>query len=318
MSNCRHVLFVLSLLAVLTGCACHNSERTASVEHFPFVNAPAVMSDEQKLDYLAEHFWDSFFKKAKGCADTDSTTLGPVPRIEVEQAVANYIALLLSQPLAKAQSNAASFAEALIGLEQADTSGTVFEQLSDLFEKYMFDPNSPVRDEDIYAGYAGEMASFLDLPVAKRASYLEDARLSSLNVRGSKAADFSFCDRSGRSYTLYGITAERTILFFSNPGCTACKEIIETIKAVPGLDDAISSGRIAVLNIYIDEDIAAWLDYMPIYPKSWYNGYDYDHMIRGNELYNVRAIPSLYLLDENKTVLLKDVPVERLINNLTI
>ena len=274
------------------------------------------MSDEQKMDYLSEHFWDTFLRNAEGCADSDSTTLGNVPREEVEQAVANYIALLLSQPLAKAQTNAASFAKALTGLEQADTSGTVFEQLSALFERYIYDPNSPVRDEDIYAGYAGEMALFLDLPVAKRASYLEDARLSSLNVRGSKATDFSFCDNRGRSYTLYGITAERTILFFSNPGCTACKEIIETIKTVPGLDEDISSGRIAVLNIYIDEDIAGWLDYMPIYPESWYNGYDYDHMIRGNELYNVRAIPSLYLLDENKTVLLKDVPVERLINNL--
>ena len=276
------------------------------------------MSDEQKMDYLSEHFWDTFLRNAEGCADSDSTTLGNVPREEVEQAVANYIALLLSQPLAKAQSNAASFAKALTGLEQADTSGTVFEQLSALFERYIYDPNSPVRDEDIYAGYAGEMALFLDLPVAKRASYLEDARLSSLNVRGSKATDFSFCDRSGRSYTLYGITAERTILFFSNPGCTACKEIIETLNSLNGMAESIAAGEIAVLNIYIDEDIHGWLDYMPIYPKSWYNGYDSEHMVRGDELYNVRAIPSLYLLDENKTVLLKDVPVERLINNLTI
>ena len=82
------------------------------------------------------------------------------------------------------------------------------------------------------------------------------------------------------------------------------------------MDEAISSGQIAVLNIYIDEDIQGWLDYMPIYPESWYSGYDSEHMVRGDELYNVRAIPSLYLLDENKTVLLKDVPVERLINNL--
>lgn len=276
------------------------------------------MSDEQKLDFLSEHFWDSFLKKSVSRTDADSTTLGGVPRAEVEQATANYIALLLSQPLAKAQSNAASFAEALIGLEQADTSGTVFEQLSDLFEKYMFDPNSPVRDEDIYVGYAGEMASFPGFTATKRASYLEDARLSSLNERGTKAADFSFCDRRGRQYTLYGIKAEKIILFFSNPGCTACKEIIETLNSLNGMAESIAAGEIAVLNIYIDEDIHGWLDYMPIYPESWYNGYDYDHMIRGNELYNVRAIPSLYLLDENKTVLLKDVPVERLINNLTI
>lgn len=312
----RHIFSVLSLIAVLTGCTCRNEGKTSAVEHFPFVNAPAVMSDEQKLDFLSEHFWDSFLKKSVGRTDADSTTLGGVPRAEVEQAAANYIALLLSQPLAKAQASAASFAKALTGLEQADTSGTVFEQLSALFERYIYDPNSPVRDEDIYAGYAGGLAEFPGLSAARRASCLEDVRLTSLNRRGTKAADFNFCDNRGRQYSLYGITAERTILFFSNPGCTACKEIIETLKTAQGMDEAISSGQIAVLNIYIDEDIQGWLDYMPIYPESWYNGYDSEHMVRGDELYNVRAIPSLYLLDENKTVLLKDVPVERLINNL--
>ena len=73
----------------------------------------------------------------------------------------------------------------------------------------------------------------------------------------------------------------------------------------------ISAGNLAVLNIYIDEDIAAWRDYMPVYPEEWYNGFDPDYVIRTDMLYNVRAIPSLYLLDEDKTVIMKDAPESR-------
>ena len=72
----------------------------------------------------------------------------------------------------------------------------------------------------------------------------------------------------------------------------------------------------AVLNIYIDEDIQAWRSYMPIYPEQWYNGFDPDFVIRGEELYNIRAIPSLYLLDNEKNVLMKDVPENVLFNYL--
>ena len=72
-----------------------------------------------------------------------------------------------------------------------------------------------------------------------------------------------------------------------------------------------------VLNIYIDEDIEAWRSYMPIYPENWYNGFDPDLVIRGENLYNVRAIPSLYLLDRDKTVIMKDAPEMRLFDFLS-
>ena len=75
---------------------------------------------------------------------------------------------------------------------------------------------------------------------------------------------------------------------------------------MPQIDFLISARRIAVLNIYIDEDLEAWRSYMPIYPENWYNAFDPDFVIRMDQLYNVRAIPSLYLLDKDKTVIMKD------------
>ena len=50
---------------------------------------------------------------------------------------------------------------------------------------------------------------------------------------------------------------------------------------------------------------------MPIYPKEWLNGYDAAHILRQDQLYCIRAIPSLYLLDAEKRILLKDAPLDR-------
>ena len=92
--------------------------------------------------------------------------------------------------------------------------------------------------------------------------------------------------------------------------------IINVLKGEPRISHMIATGLLAVLNIYIDEDLDAWRSYMPIYPDEWYNGFDPDFVVRNEVLYNVRAIPSLYLLDSEKIVLLKDAPEERLFDYL--
>ena len=92
--------------------------------------------------------------------------------------------------------------------------------------------------------------------------------------------------------------------------------IINVLNGEPAIAELISSGKIAVLNIYIDEDLDAWRSYMPVYPEEWNNGFDPDFVIRNETLYHVRAIPSLYLLGADKTVLLKDSPENKVFDYL--
>ena len=203
-----------------------------------------------------------------------------------------------------------------LACEKAASSSNVFETITELVEKYMFDPNSPMRNEDYYGIYAARLSTYDGLSAEMREKYARDARLCALNRVGTKAADFRFADRRGKMHTLYGVKAPYTLLFFSNPGCEACMNIINVLKGEPAISEMIASGKLAVLNIYIDEDLEAWRSYMPIYPENWYNGFDPDFVIRAEHLYNVRAIPSLYLLDADKTVILKDAPENRLFDYL--
>ena len=116
--------------------------------------------------------------------------------------------------------------------------------------------------------------------------------------------------------SLYGIKSEYTILFFSNPGCPNCREVMESLQSLPGIDALIENKQLAVANIYPDEDLGEWIKYSEIYPKNWLNGYDHMLAVNNTPLYNLRAIPSVYLLDKEKRVILKDVPTDFLMQYL--
>lgn len=85
---------------------------------------------------------------------------------------------------------------------------------------------------------------------------------------------------------------------------------MEHLVADERIASLVASGRLAVVNIYIDDELDKWREYASVYPKDWYNGYDQSYLIRSDITYNVRAIPSLYVLDSEKRVVMKDAPAE--------
>jgi len=309
--------FIISVIAVVSiaGCGQRKAEQFQALP-FPDVMPPAMMEDPQdRADYMALNMWNSLADPSR-TYPCDSLLVSGVRKADVEQKFANWVQVLGMSSRHVAEKSVGRLYDRSLACEMKDTSSNVFETFASLVEKYLFDPNSPLRDEDLYGAYASRLAAYEGYTEVQKGKYARDARLCALNKVGSKATDFRFADRRGRMRTLYGVKAPYTLLFFSNPGCEACMSIINVLKDDPQISGMIASGRLKVLNIYIDEDLDAWRSYMPIYPEEWYNGFDPDFVIRNETLYNVRAIPSLYLLDSEKTVLLKDAPENRMFEYL--
>ena len=310
-------IFTILLLAVLA-VSCSQGKKAEQFKALPFpdITTPAMMSDPQDIaGYLAEHYWDRFTDPSR-TYPSDSLLVSGVKKGDVEQKFADWSYILGILPFQKAEKAVSGLYSKALACEQADTSSAVFEFFNEIAYKYFYDPNSPLRNEDYYNAYVRKLAGYEGLSDEMRGKYEFDARMTSLNRTGTVAADFRFADKYGRIHTLHGIKAPLTLLFFSNPGCNACMEIINVLKGEPAISGMIADGTLAVLNIYIDEDLQGWRDYMPVYPEQWYNGFDPDLVIRTDNLYNVRAIPSLYLLDEEKRVILKDARENRLFEYL--
>ena len=311
------------MFAVLSSCGQRTSQGTEEKQQtreFPMITPPAMMQDAGEIiEYMAMHYWDAFISQPQESGKRylcDSLHIYGVLKGDLEQGFANYIYILENMPVRQAQKAVRQMAARIEEHETADTSSNVFESFVTIAEKYMFDPNSPLRNEDLYSPFAAALSQSHHLDAATKDRYAHVASMCRLNEVGTKAADFRFSDRRGREYTLYGMKSEYILLFFSNPGCHSCLEIINALKEDYKVSSMIAEKRLAVLNIYIDEDIQSWIDYMSVYPEDWYNGFDQELAIRNEDLYNVRAIPSLYLLDNEKRVILKDAPENRLFDYL--
>ena len=313
----RISIFTILLLAVLA-VSCSQGKKAEQFKALPFpdIAPPAMMTDPQNIaEYLAEHYWDRFIDPSR-TYPSDSMMVSGVKKGDIEQKFADWAYILDMISFQKAEKALSGLYSKALACEQADTASAVFEFFNETAYKYFYDPNSPLRNEDYYNVYVRKLAEYAGLTPEMRGKHEFDVRMTSLNRVGTVAADFKFADKYGRFHTLHGIKAPLTLLFFSNPGCNACMDIINVLKGEPAIASMISDGTLAVLNIYIDEDLQGWRDYMPIYPQEWYNGFDPDLVIRTDNLYNVRAIPSLYLLDEEKRVILKDAPENRLFDLL--
>lgn len=312
----KHNLLKIAVAVILiAGCGQKKAEQFQALP-FPDVLPPAMMEDPQdRVEYMALNTWNKFTDPSREYP-SDSTLVSGVRKDDVEQKFATWCQILDMAGQKSAHKAINKLYDAALACEKVNASSNVFETFTELVDKYFFDPNSPYRNEDYYGFYVERLSTYPGLAPEMKGKYDRHARLCAMNRVGTKAADFRFADRRGKMHTLYGVKAPYTLLFFSNPGCEACMNIINVLKGEPAISEMIASGQLAVINIYIDEDLEAWRSYMPIYPEEWYNGFDPDFVIRAEHLYNVRAIPSLYLLDEDKTVLLKDSPENKLFDYL--
>jgi Peroxiredoxin len=301
------------LLVLLAGCRAKPQESAAAqLREFPYPTVPAVYTDpEERRDWVLDHFWDAFLA-GNGPCDTGAV-LG-VRHSDVEGQVALYAQQLEQLPLSEAQKKMRHFFSQVEERQAADTASHVYLLMEEIVSRYLYDPNSPVRNEDLYLPYVEGLAASRFTREEARPGYVYEARMCALAPVGSVAPDFRFTDARGRTRRLHDVQARAILLFFSNPGCYACLDIINTLEAIPGIRNRIARGDFAVVNVYIDEDLAAWRAYEPNYPRDWFCGYDPDGLIRSDRIYNVRAIPSLYLLDAQKRILMKDAPVDRVVS----
>ena len=306
-------LLLVAAVLLTAACVSRRPAREPAAVPFPQVGVPALLTDPQeRLDYAVLHFWDAFADTSRTGAVCDTARVAGVARDEVEEKYGLFATLLGQVAPKTAEAAMVRLYERADRCERRDTASNLFETLVEFTEKYLFDPNSPVRSEDCYLPFVERLAGSDLIRLGMRQAYTFDAGICRLNRTGTPAADFRFTDLKGTTRSLYGIRSPYTLLFFSNPGCEACKAIIDQLQASPRVAALLAAGTLAVVNVYIDTDLDAWRAYAPVYPAAWHSGYDPDYVIRTDLLYAVRAIPSLYLLDADKTVLLKDVPPERL------
>jgi hypothetical protein len=270
-------------------------ETTPLKKEFNPVNiSERLTTPSQRADYLVTHYWDNF--------DFSDTAYVHLPEI-TEQAFVGYINIFSHTEVAKVETSITAMLNRAI---KEDNTGTMFRYLLSLYKDYLYDPNSPMRNEEYYIPVTSYIleSGFGDDVLKSRTSF--DRSMMLRNRKGDTASDIIYTLANGNTGRLYKLADDYTILFFYNPDCPACKETIMQLNDSPLINGMLSSGELAILALYPDADIALWKEYRASMPLSWINAYDKDQTIRNKGIYDLKAIPCLYLLDRNKKVLFKD------------
>ena len=253
--------------------------------------APAALAPEERVEWLRWHYWDNF-------DFADTTFLARADTLQLFEAYARYVQLLFSAPTDGAPMDSL--------MRRAAVSRPMLDYFAMLADQVLGDPNSPLRNDEFYIPVLRAQLSSPWYDEYERLAPEYRLSLASQNRIGQPANDFSYTLASGATGSLYGLRAEYVLLFINNPGCPMCREIREAISASPMLTELIEHGRLRVLALYPDENLDEWCAYREQIPASWINAYDDGCVLREKGLYDLSAIPSLYLLDAQKRVLVKD------------
>lgn len=269
--------------------------------NFPFPEIPTMLTQpEERKAYLMAHYWDNF-----NFADTALVN----NRNVAEQGAADYLAILADGTLTEEQVKG-SLDGFCKGMEAQVHARKVFLQM---MEDYLYNPNSPFHNEGLYALFLERMLKSEFVDEGRKSSLKFSLDLISRNCPGKVATDFVYFLPDGSRHSLAQTRAKnnRLLLVFYDPECPSCHETMQEMVADGLLAEAVRAGKLTVLAVYTEGNQEVWKRTLSDLPQGWTVGSDHETVKQG-ALYDLKAMPSLYLMDGTKRVLLKDAPYAKI------
>lgn len=286
----RLILFVVSATILLCACAPDNRKAEES-SGLPLPDVPEQLTEpHQRADYIMTRFWDSM---------DFSDTLRSRDRKFMESNLVAFMSLF-----EQGSGGATSLSIGRL-LAAAGKDTAAFRIVTSVMERYLDDPNSPMRNESHYILYLEQLLRRHGMPEADSIRYSYRLKTARKNRPGSVATDFAYTDRTGRSTTLLATQGKRILLLFYDPECDHCSEILRQVGESSVVRDCIGRGELTVLAVYTEGKRRVWDESKAAMPQEWKVGFDTDRIV-DRELYSIPAMPVMYLLDSDKKVLLKD------------
>ncbi len=276
----------------------------ATMEELPLPAVPGSLVDPaDRAAYIVEHFWDAM---------DFGDTIRSLDEAFMEQNFANFANLFPYVDASTAESSIKSLMDA------AAKDRKAYNMLADIADKYLYDPNSPMMDEEAYIMFLKAIteSDFMDRDRRLRfESQLADAMK---NRRGSKATDFRFIDSKGKEASLYSTADGKSyrLMMFYDPDCDVCKSTKEMLAGSGIINNAIASGRLKVVAVYSDGDMEVWEKSKNDLPEGWLSAFSPEGAVDRDDVYIIRATPTLYLLAPDNTVVLKDAHADEIISYL--
>ena len=218
---------------------------------------------------------------------------------EAEERFAHFLLHIAHQTLTQQEEQIGAL---LAKAEQHDATARFLT----LAEKYLYEPNSPYRDDEQYLLFLQYAAAHQLADYTTNPRYQKHYMMVQKNRVGHKATDFPYTTQAGEKGRLYQLQSKYILLFFHDPDCDECQYVK---KQLENQHAHFAQKDVLVVAVYIDDEVEAWQKAQ--YPSAWFSVYAPE--IDKHDLYDIKALPTLYLLDAQKKVIVKDVMIEHVI-----
>lgn len=196
--------------------------------------------------------------------------------------------------------------DSIVAATPADSLPQLLQQVDELY----FEPTSKLYCEGIAALYLQAALPRIADETEREVAAWKLNDVCMLNAEGTPAADFEFDlygGPRGLSLSRY-LKGQPLCVVFYDPDCHHCREIISELENL--------ADHIKVLAVCVESTPQRWQETCEALPRGWARAFDRSD-IAETEVYMLRALPSIYLLDGNHNVVLKNPSPQRLLNYLS-
>lgn len=264
----------------------------------PLFEYPTAPDDspslEARTNYLMDHFWDPFDFKNSKIVDQNalnhafSVYAGAIPYADankVKESIKNIVANIKGNP----------------GLSY---------QFAKAAEENLYGPRASFWVDELYIPFLENLMSNKKIDKVKKARFESQLKVLKATQPEQTMPVFEYVNREGMKSKL-NPTKKYTIIEFGNPECDDCHLAQFQFQISGSVNELMEDGLLDVMFIIPDDESGELLPKTKDYPKDWIVGAASEDLF---EILDMRATPTIYVIDRNGKIVAKNVGPETAIS----
>ncbi|MGN0236479.1 MAG: DUF5106 domain-containing protein [Lepagella sp.] len=256
---------------------------------FEYPMAPDDMDGlQERSNYLMQHFWDKMDFKQKTAVDQNA----------LNDAFRVYVAPMQFATAAEVNASVDKV------ITQISKNAVLSLQFAKAAEEALYGPRADVWNDEIYLKFIDNVLRCKQIKKERKARYEHVGKQLRGTLRGSMPPEFDYTEADGK-VSHYHPNGVITVIEFGDPDCDDCRFSKLKMETNVRFSSLVERGKINVMFIVADPE-EEWQEKVKDYPVLWHVGASESV----SDLYDLRKSPSVYVIDREGKVAVKNVGIE--------
>lgn len=255
---------------------------------FEYPSAPEELQGLQdRSDWLMEHFWEKMDFKNRHAVDQNA----------LNDAFQIYTAPMRFADAEKVNTSVTKL------LEVIAKNPTLSLQFAKAAEESLYGPRAYVWNDPIFLRFVDNVLSNKNIKKERKLRYQHLRNIVGNTLKGTTPPEFDYVTPEGKK-SHYHPNGVITVIEFGDPDCLDCRLSKLKMDTDVKFSTLVDRGKINVLFINPEPE-DGWQQKLSGYPSKWYVGASEEV----SDLYDLRETPSIYVIDREGKVAVKNVDV---------